>query len=63
MDGRNEQIKKYAKDNGVYQYEIADALNISEMTLFRRMRHILSHEQENEIKNAIDRIVAERNEK
>ena len=60
MNTRNNEIKAYAKQRGVYQYEIADSLHISEMTLFRRMRHPLSPDQENEIKAVIDEIAAER---
>lgn len=60
MNGKNEDIKRYAKQQGVYQYEISDALGISEMTLFRRMRHPLSTEQKEEIKRTIDKIASER---
>ena len=60
MNGKNKEIKQYAKQRGVYQYEIADALGISEMTLFRRMRHTLSPDQMEEIQRAVDKIASER---
>lgn len=62
MNRKNEDIKNYAKQNGVYQYEIAEAMNISEMTLFRRLRHTLSPDQKQAMKNVVDQIAAERSE-
>ena len=37
----NKRIKDEMKRNGVYTWQLADALGVSENTLYRRMRHEL----------------------
>ncbi len=57
---RNDEIKAMAKGNGVYMYEIADRLNVSEPTLTRWLRHELTAARREEIVNAITAISAEK---
>lgn len=40
----NEGLKKMARDQKIPQWKIADALNISEFTYIRKLRHELSDE-------------------
>lgn len=49
-------IKEYARKKGVYQYEIADVLGISEFTFLRRLRKELPKEEVKRLKTIIDEI-------
>lgn len=49
----NETIKKVARDAGVYQWQIAARLGISEPTLTRWLRFPLPAEKERKIEEAI----------
>ena len=55
----NEDVRKKAKVNGVFLYEIARQMQISEYTLCRRMRYEMSDNEKYEIFAAIDEIVME----
>ncbi len=57
---KNDEIKAMVKSNGVYMYEVADRLNISEPTLTRWLRHELTTTRREEIVNAITAIAAEK---
>ena len=49
----NADIRKAAKDAGVSLWEIADALNISEPTVTRMLRHELSDDRKRELMTTI----------
>ena len=50
----NADIRKMAKRNGIAQWQIAEALGISEYTLLRKLRTELSAEQKKLVIEAID---------
>lgn len=52
----NNDIRTYAKDNGVALWECAKALGISEATMIRRLREELPDSHKEEIKGIIDDI-------
>ena len=54
----NQDIRKHAKDKGVFLYEVADSLGISEPTLTRWLRGKLTAERKTDILNAIDSVAA-----
>lgn len=51
---KNDDIRMYAKKKGVYMWEVAAALGVSDMTLIRRLRKDLSNETRNRITQAIE---------
>ncbi len=55
----NVDIRKYAKENSVYLYEVAEALNISEPTIMRWLRTNLTDERKATMIEAIDRVAAQ----
>lgn len=55
----NQDIRKRARSRGVFLYEVADALGISEPTMTRWLRGKLSSERKSDILNAIDRVAAQ----
>ena len=50
----NADIRKMAKRNGIAQWQIAEALGISEYTLLRKLRTELSAEQKKLVIEAIE---------
>lgn len=56
MEKANEEIRKKAKINRVRLWQIAYALNISEPTIIRRLRHELPDDQKAEILDIIERL-------
>lgn len=56
---RNLDIRSYAKQKGVYLYEVAEFLGISEPTITRRLRTKLSNERKAELIETIDRVAAQ----
>lgn len=56
----NLDIRKKAKSKGVYLWEIAEKLEISECYFIRKLRHELLQEEKDKIFNIIDEIVKER---
>lgn len=56
---RNLDVRTYAKEKGVYLYEVAEALNISEPTIMRWLRAELTDERKAAIIEAIDRVAAQ----
>ncbi len=56
----NISIRKYAKNHGVYLWEIAMFLNVSEMTITRKLRKELSETESEEIKKVIDQIAEQK---
>ena len=45
----NKRIKDEMKRSGVYTWQLADALGVSENTLYRRMRHELPQMEQDRI--------------
>lgn len=56
---RNMDVRGYAKEKGVYLYEVAEVLNISEPTLIRWLRTELSEDRKAAMIEAIDRVAAQ----
>lgn len=56
---RNLDVRTYAKEKGVYLYEVAEVLNISEPTITRWLRAELTDERKAAIIEAIDRVAAQ----
>lgn len=56
----NIDIRTYAKSKRVFMYEIAKALEISEMTLIRKLRQELSEPDKQYYIDLIDSIAAKR---
>lgn len=57
---RNSEIRAAAKQAGVFLYEVAERLQISEPTMTRLMRRELSDAVKLEIEKAIAQIAAEK---
>ena len=55
----NQDIRKHARERGVFIYEVAESLGISEPTMTRWLRGKLSIERKTAILNAIDRVAAQ----
>lgn len=53
---RNLDVRNYAKQKGVYLYEVAEVLGISEPTIMRWLRTELTDERKAAIVEAIDRV-------
>jgi DNA invertase Pin-like site-specific DNA recombinase len=52
----NEDIREYAKIQGVYLWEIAEACGVSEATVYRKLRKELSPESKAQFYNLVDKI-------
>ncbi len=52
----NERIRKLSRARGVPLWRIADALEVSEPTLYRRLRYPLSSDEERRISKIIDEL-------
>jgi len=52
----NKEVKDYAKNKGVYMWQIADGLNISIETLTRRFRHELLENDKQKIIELINKL-------
>lgn len=52
----NQALKSYARTNGVFSYEIAEKLGISESAFSKELRKPLSPERKDEIRKTIDLI-------
>lgn len=60
MSSANSDIKSAAKAAGIYLYNIADRLGVSENTMTRLMRRELSDEKKAQIKAIIAELAAEK---
>ena len=58
MKRANQEIREYAAKNGVYLWEIALALGISEPTMTRKLRTELPDREREEIMRIINDIAA-----
>ena len=56
---RNLDVRSYAKEKGVYLYEVAEVLGISEPTIMRWLRTELTDERKAAMIEAIDRVAAQ----
>lgn len=56
----NEDLRKYAADNGVKMWELAAELHYHETTLIKKLRFELSAEDEKKAREAIDKIRSNR---
>ena len=54
----NDKIRDYMRANKVPQWQVADKLQMSEMSLTRLLRYPLSPEREQQIMAAIDELKA-----
>lgn len=60
MHKKNMLIREKARDLGVYHWEIAEALGISESLFYRLLRHELSKDDQTRIVSVIDEIANSR---
>ncbi len=56
---KNAEIKNKLKQAKIFQWQLADKLIISEMSLVRKLRYELSEDEKQKILTAIDELVAE----
>lgn len=56
----NNEIRKAAKTNGVFLWQVAERLKISEPTMTRKLRRELSPDEKQRIFAIIDEIAAEK---
>lgn len=54
----NQTIRNYARSKGVFFYEIAEVLGISEPTMTRRLRKELTDKEKTQICKIIDELAA-----
>lgn len=52
----NEEIRNMIKTNGVFQWEVADALGVSEVTLIRWLRTPLLDTKKENVIQAINKV-------
>ncbi len=57
----NTDLKNYARGKGLYLWQVAERLGITEFTLSRKLRHALKDEEHAAFIAAVDAIVEERN--
>lgn len=55
----NKEIRKILKELNIFQWQIADVLDIPEASLSRWFRKELTQEQHDDVINAIQKIVAD----
>lgn len=58
---KNAEIKNKLKQAKIFQWQLADKLVISEMSLVRKLRYELSEDEKQKILTAIDELVTEKN--
>ncbi len=57
---KNSDVRKAARKNGVYLYEIADTLGVSEPTFNRWLRKEMTEERKSEAFKAIEKIAIQK---
>lgn len=60
---RNAEIKNKLKETKIFQWQLADKLKISEMSLVRKLRYELSEEEKQKILVAINELATAKNNK
>ena len=58
--GKNTELRAYAKEKNVFLWQIADALNIAEPTLLRWLRFPLPEDKKAAFIKAVDELSKER---
>ena len=53
---KNFEVKEAIENANLYQWQVANALNISEFTLSRRLRNELTSKEKEKILNAIEKL-------
>lgn len=53
----NQDIRDMLKDNDLTQWDLCKALELSEMTLYRRLRDELPEDQKQEYMKVIERLI------
>lgn len=56
----NDDLKRYARSKGVYLWQVADVLTVSEATIYRRLRHAMKDDERAAFVAAVDKITKER---
>ena len=59
----NMEIRRKLKEAKVMQWQVADKLGVSEMTLVRKLRYELPEDEKQKIFAIIDKIAVEKNNK
>ena len=59
----NLEIRRKLKETKVMQWQVADKLGVSEMTLVRKLRYELPEEEKQKIFSVIEEIAVEKNNK
>lgn len=59
MTQKNTDVRQRAKEAGVFQYQIAEALGMSEYTILRKLRKELPQDEKARIFQIIDRLATE----
>lgn len=59
----NLEIRSKLKEKNVFQWQVAKSMDISEMTLVRKLREELTEEEKQKILSVIDKIAVEKNNK
>ena len=57
---KNEEIRRHAKAKGVFLWELAARVGVTDSTFSRKLRKEFSYEETAEILNLIDLIAAEK---
>lgn len=58
---KNLEIRRKLKETKVMQWQVADELGVSEMTLVRKLRYELPEEEKQKIFSIIDKILGAKN--
>lgn len=61
MEKANQDIREYAKKNGVFHWQIGDKFGVNDVSFSRWMRHEFSPEKKAQALRYIDEIVREKN--
>lgn len=60
MEKANQDIRNHARESGVYLWEVAAQMGISEPTITRMMRRDVSVEKREQLLHVIDEIAAQK---
>ncbi|KNZ41392.1 hypothetical protein [Acetobacterium bakii] len=58
---KNKEVRKFIKNSGFYQWQIAEAIGIHEVAFSRKMRHELKEMEKFQIFEAIEKLSKEKN--
>lgn len=56
----NEKLRREISKSGLYQWQVADCMGISDITFCRMLRHELTGEQRQRVLDAIERAITKR---